>query len=123
MGVSKMRQLNSRQNEQLGLYRSEFEHDACGLGALTQLDGLKSHQMLDDALSVLINLEHRGGVGLERNTGDGAGVLFQVPHRFFRKEAQTVMTRSLCGITRQSVQAKLCPTSSQLSSTQKIWMA
>lgn len=88
MGVSKMRQLNSRRNEQLGLYRSEFEHDACGLGALAQLDGLKSHQMLDDALSVLINLEHRGGVGLERNTGDGAGVLFQVPHRFFRKEAQ-----------------------------------
>ena len=84
MGVSKMRQLNSRRNEQLGLYRSEFEHDACGLGALAQLDGLKSHQMLDDALSVLINLEHRGGVGLERNTGDGAGVLFQVPHRFFR---------------------------------------
>ena len=44
--------------------------------------------MLDDALSVLVNLEHRGGTGLERNTGDGAGVLFQIPHRFFRKEAQ-----------------------------------
>ena len=43
---------------------------------------------LDDALSVLVNLEHRGGTGLERNTGDGAGVLFQIPHRFFRKEAQ-----------------------------------
>lgn len=74
--------------ENRGLYREEFEHDACGLGAIAQLNGLRSHQMLDDALSVLINLEHRGGVGLERNTGDGAGILFQVPHRFFRKEAQ-----------------------------------
>ena len=71
-----------------GLYRAEFEHDACGIGALAQLKGKRSHQMIDDALSVLVNLEHRGGVGLEKNTGDGAGILFQVPHRFFRKEAQ-----------------------------------
>jgi glutamate synthase (ferredoxin) len=71
-----------------GLYRQEFEHDACGIGALAHLKGNRSHQMLDDALSVLVNLEHRGGKGLERNTGDGAGILFQVPHRFFRKEAQ-----------------------------------
>ncbi len=71
-----------------GLYRSEFEHDACGIGALAHLKGKRSHQMIDDALSVLVNLEHRGGVGLEKNTGDGAGILMQVPHRFFRKEAQ-----------------------------------
>ena len=71
-----------------GLYRSEYEHDACGIGALAHLKGVRSHQMLDDALSVLVNLEHRGGKGLESNTGDGAGVLFQIPHRFFRKEAQ-----------------------------------
>ena len=70
------------------LYRSEFEHDACGIGALAAIDGTRSHQILDDALSVLVNLEHRGGKGLERNTGDGAGILFQVPHHFFRKEAQ-----------------------------------
>ena len=70
------------------LWRPEFEHDACGIGALANINGHKSHQILDDALSVLVNLEHRGGVGLERNTGDGAGILFQVPHRFFRKEAQ-----------------------------------
>ena len=73
---------------QPGLYRSEFEHDACGIGAIAHLKGQRSHQTLDDALSVLVNLEHRGGKGLERNTGDGAGVLFQIPHRFFRKEAQ-----------------------------------
>ena len=71
-----------------GLYRSEYEHDACGIGAIAHLKGKRSHQTLDDALSVLVNLEHRGGTGLERNTGDGAGVLFQIPHRFFRKEAQ-----------------------------------
>lgn len=74
--------------EPRGLYREEYEHDACGIGAIAHLKGRRSHQTLDDALSVLVNLEHRGGTGLERNTGDGAGVLFQVPHRFFRKEAQ-----------------------------------
>ena len=73
---------------QSGLYRPEFEHDACGIGALAHLKGVRSHQMIDDALSVLVNLEHRGGKGLEHNTGDGAGILFQVPHHFFRKEAQ-----------------------------------
>ncbi|MEE1210206.1 MAG: glutamate synthase subunit alpha, partial [Parafannyhessea umbonata] len=76
----------SSENE--GLYRPEFEHDACGIGALAHLKGQRSHQMIDDALSVLVNLEHRGGKGLEHNTGDGAGILFQVPHRFFRREAQ-----------------------------------
>ncbi|MFR7746365.1 MAG: glutamate synthase large subunit [Eggerthellaceae bacterium] len=73
---------------QRGLYRPEFEHDACGIGAMAHLKGKRTHQMVDDALSVLVNLEHRGGKGLERNTGDGAGILFQIPHHFFRKEAQ-----------------------------------
>ena len=71
-----------------GLYRPEFEHDACGIGAIVNLKGVRQHRILDDALSVLVNLEHRGGTGLEKNTGDGAGILFQVPHHFFRKEAQ-----------------------------------
>ena len=75
-------------SEAYGLYRPEFDHDACGIGALAQLKGVRTHQMLNDALSVLLNLDHRGGVGLESNTGDGAGILFQLPHRFFRKEAQ-----------------------------------
>lgn len=76
------------ETETRSLYRPEFEHDACGIGALAHLKGERSHRMVDDALSVLVNLEHRGGKGLEANTGDGAGILFQVPHRFFRKEAQ-----------------------------------
>ena len=71
-----------------GLYRPEFDHDACGIGALAHLKGERSHRMVDDALSVLVNLEHRGGKGLEPNTGDGAGSRFRVPHRFFREEAQ-----------------------------------
>ncbi len=70
------------------LYRPEFEHDACGIGAIASITGERSHRVLDDALSLLVNLEHRGGTGLEKNTGDGAGVLLQIPHRFFRKEAQ-----------------------------------
>ena len=75
-----------RQRAGRTLYRPEFEHDACGIGALANIDGTRSHQILDGALSVLVNLEHRGGTGLERTTGDGAGILFQVPHHFFRKE-------------------------------------
>ena len=74
--------------QQQGLYRPEFDRDACGIGALADINGERHHQILDDALSILVNLEHRGGTGLEKNTGDGAGILFQVPHHFFRKEAQ-----------------------------------
>ena len=83
-----MSEKNLTERRPRGLYRPEYEHDACGIGAIAHLHGKRSHQTLDDALSVLVNLEHRGGKGLEKNTGDGAGVLFQVPHRFFRKEAQ-----------------------------------
>ena len=71
-----------------GLYDPSFDHDACGIGAIAQLHGVRSHQTVDDALSILVNLEHRGGKGLESNTGDGAGILFQMPHRFFRKVSQ-----------------------------------
>lgn len=77
-----------KKRKEQGLYRESFEHDACGIGALAQIKGIKSHQMLKDALSILINMEHRGGKGLEETTGDGAGILFQIPHRFFRSESQ-----------------------------------
>lgn len=71
-----------------GLVDPAYDRDACGIGAIAHLKGKRSHQVVDDALSILVNLEHRGGKGLEKNTGDGAGILFQIPHRFFRKEAQ-----------------------------------
>jgi glutamate synthase (ferredoxin) len=70
-----------------GLYDPQFEHDACGLGFVVNIKGAKSHQMVSDALKILVNLDHRGAVGCEPNTGDGAGILIQMPHDFFVAEA------------------------------------
>ncbi|MCL6523435.1 MAG: glutamate synthase large subunit [Thermoflavifilum sp.] len=69
-----------------GLYTPEFEHDACGIGFVAHIKGVKSHQMIADALTVLENMEHRGACGCENNTGDGAGILIQIPDEFFRQE-------------------------------------
>ena len=66
-----------------GLYDPWFEHDACGVGFVVDMHGRKSHSILENALQVLTNLDHRGASGAEPNTGDGAGVLLQMPHRFF----------------------------------------
>jgi len=70
-----------------GLYDPQFEHDACGLGFVVNMKGKKSHQLVSDALQILVNLDHRGAVGCEPNTGDGAGILIQVPHDFLATEA------------------------------------
>ena len=70
-----------------GLYDPQFEHDACGLGFVVNIKGKKSHQLVSDALKILVNLDHRGACGCEPNTGDGAGILIQVPHDFFAAEA------------------------------------
>ena len=70
-----------------GLYDPQFEHDACGLGFVVNMKGKKSHQLVSDALKILVNLDHRGACGCEANTGDGAGILIQVPHDFFVTEA------------------------------------
>ncbi len=69
-----------------GLYRPEFEHDACGTGFLTSLTGRKSHQMVVDALTMLENMEHRGACGCDHDSGDGAGLLLQIPHWFLLEE-------------------------------------
>lgn len=68
-----------------GLYDPQFEHDNCGIGFIAHINGKKSHQIVEDALQMLRNLEHRGGQGDEVNTGDGAGLLLQIPHRFLKK--------------------------------------
>ena len=68
-----------------GLYDPWFEHDACGVGFVADMHGRKSHQILKDTLQVLTNLDHRGAAGSEPNTGDGAGVLLQMPHKFFQE--------------------------------------
>src|ERR1017187_674920 len=65
-----------------GLYDPQFEHDACGLGFVVNMKGKKSHQLVSDAPKILVNLDHRGACGCEANTGDGAGILIQVPHEF-----------------------------------------
>ncbi|MGL6267970.1 MAG: glutamate synthase central domain-containing protein, partial [Chitinophagaceae bacterium] len=69
-----------------GLYRPEFEHDACGIGFVANIKGNKNHQIVSDALTILENMEHRGACGCENNTGDGAGLLIQTPHEFFFEE-------------------------------------
>jgi glutamate synthase (ferredoxin) len=73
-----------------GLYDPRHEHDACGVGFVVDVKGRKSHQILHDALQVLANLRHRGACGCEPNTGDGAGVLFQVPHEFLKSRCAQV---------------------------------
>jgi len=69
-----------------GLYDPSFEHDACGIGFVANINGHKSHQHISDALTVLENMEHRGACGCEENSGDGAGIMIQVPHEFFFDE-------------------------------------
>lgn len=73
-------------NNSTGLYDSSFEHDACGIGFVANIKGSKSHQHIADALTVLENMEHRGACGCESNTGDGAGIMIQIPHEFFFDE-------------------------------------
>jgi glutamate synthase (NADPH) large chain len=69
-----------------GLYHPSFEHDACGIGFVAHIKGVKTHQHIADALTVLENMEHRGACGCEKNTGDGAGIMVQTPHEFFFDE-------------------------------------
>ncbi len=68
-----------------GLYDPQFEHDACGVGFVVNIKGKKSHEIIRQALTILLNLRHRGACGCEPNTGDGAGILFQIPHLFFKE--------------------------------------
>jgi glutamate synthase (NADPH/NADH) large chain len=70
-----------------GLYTPTLEHDSCGIGFIANINGTRNYQTLSDALSMLENMEHRGGKGSSAKTGDGAGVLFQIPHEFFMAEA------------------------------------
>jgi glutamate synthase (NADPH) large chain len=68
-----------------GLYDPQFEHDACGVGFIANIDGRKEHSIIEESIKILINLEHRGAVGGDMKTGDGAGLLLQIPDAFFRK--------------------------------------
>lgn len=70
-----------------GLYCPEFEHDACGIGAVVDIQGRASHETVDDALKIVEKLEHRAGKDAEGKTGDGVGILTQIPHAFFARAA------------------------------------
>ena len=69
-----------------GLYDPANEHDACGIGFVVNIKGEKSHDIILKGLQILINLTHRGACGCDPNTGDGAGILIQIPHAFFARE-------------------------------------
>jgi len=77
--------MNPQQQFTNGLYRPEFEHDACGVGFVVSVQGEKKHSIVTQALQVLHNLDHRGATGAEPNSGDGAGILIQIPHKFLLK--------------------------------------
>jgi len=70
-----------------GLYRPEHEHDACGVGFVANIEGRKSHDIVLKGVQILINLAHRGACGCDPQTGDGAGILIQIPHAFFDRES------------------------------------
>ena len=71
--------------EKQGMYDPQFEHDACGIGMVVNSKGNASHRMITQAIQILVNLKHRGGVGSDPETGDGAGILIQTPHKFLKK--------------------------------------
>ena len=70
-----------------GLYDPALDKDSCGVGFIADIKGRKSHQIVEDALTILVNLEHRGAVGADPRAGDGAGILVQIPHQFFAGKA------------------------------------
>jgi len=73
-----------------GLYDPALEKDSCGVGFIANIKGKKSHQIVSDALNILCNLEHRGAVGADPRFGDGAGILVQIPHTFFKRKAAEI---------------------------------
>ncbi len=90
-----------------GLYRRENEHDACGVGMVVNIRGDKSHELVEKALAVLENMRHRGAEGADGKSGDGAGIMIQIPHEFilpraylFPRKAATAPVWSSCRRTR-----------------------
>ena len=84
--IATMRKEMESQNR--GLYRESFEHDNCGIGAIVNIKGKKTHSTVAGALSIVEQLEHRAGKDAEGKTGDGVGILTQIPHGFFKKVCQ-----------------------------------
>lgn len=84
--------------EEKDMYCKEHEHDECGVGCVVNTKGVKSHQIVYDALEMLVNMEHRGATGADANTGDGAGILIQIPHNFFKQEVPLLPEEGTYGV-------------------------
>ena len=82
------RELHTWRPQAEGLYDPSMEKDSCGVGFIADIKGRKSHQLIEDGLRILCNLEHRGATGADPRMGDGAGILVQIPHKFFARKAQ-----------------------------------
>jgi len=80
----------SRTAENYGLYESRREHDGCGIGAVVNIAGLRNHSIIEYSKEILLNLHHRGAAGADEVTGDGAGILFQIPDEFFREQSKSL---------------------------------
>lgn len=80
------------------LYDPTFEHDNCGIGAVVNIKGKKTYKTVDDALTIVERLEHRAGMDAERKTGDGVGILLQIPHAFFRKHVNLKLPEDVFGV-------------------------
>ena len=78
----------NRTNRLTGLYDPSFEHDNCGIGAVVNIKGIKSHETVVNALKIVEHLEHRAGKDAEGKTGDGVGILLQISHKFFSKACE-----------------------------------
>ena len=79
-----------RKAKEDGLYDPRFEHDNCGIGAVVNIKGVKSHATVENALKIVENLEHRAGKDAEGKTGDGVGILLQISHKFFKKVTKSL---------------------------------
>ena len=100
-----------------GLYDPQYEHDSCGVGFVVDIKGRKSHKIVENALTILKNLIHRGACGCEENTGDGVGILTQLPHKFFVRVCKELNIdlpefghygAGMCFLPNDSAQAKQC---------------
>ena len=90
--------MNETQAGQQGLYRSEFEHDACGVGMVADIENRPSHDIVLKGLTVLKRLMHRGATGNDPRTGDGAGLLMRIPDPFFRKTIKNLPAAGEYGV-------------------------
>ena len=98
-----------------GLYDPRFEHDNCGIGAVANIKGVKTHETVDQALHIVENLEHRAGKDAEGKTGDGVGIMLQISHRFFKKAAKaagigrSILRQAWRGRRRRRTSRGTCP--------------